>query len=216
MGLSALQVRIAKAFFALPESAGFALAGGSALIVQRLVDRTTKDLDLFGTEQRTIHAAAEALQAALVDAGLDCEEAFRHPTFVRLRVSDGVESSEIDVSYDYQWRDSVETPVGPARSSEELAVDKLLALFGRAAPRDYVDVFFMAKRHGIDQMLAWAPEKDGGFSPYFLAEGLGQMVRLDRGLFDVDDPTFAEMTEFYAELRAELIRRTVSDESDTV
>ena len=64
-----------------------------------------------------------------------------------------------------------ETTIGPARSPEELAVDKLLALFGRAAPRDYVDVFFLARQHGIDNMLTWAPEKDGGFSPYFLAEG---------------------------------------------
>jgi hypothetical protein len=35
------------------------------------------------------------------------------------------------------------------------------------------------------------------------------MVRLDRDRFEVDDATFAEMTEFYAKLRAELVRRTL-------
>jgi hypothetical protein len=197
--------------FALPESAGFALAGGSALLAQEIVDRTTKDLDFFGVERRTIHTAAEALRDALVKEGLACDEAFRHPTFVRLRVSDGDDTSEIDVSHDWQWRDSVPTSVGPARSPQELAVDKLLALFGRAAPRDFVDVYVLAQDHGIENILRWAPEKDSGFSVYFLAEGLGRMVTLDRELFEVDDKTFAAMSEFYARLRAELIRQTVEE-----
>jgi hypothetical protein len=140
---------------------------------------------------------------------LVCEEAFRHPTFVRLRVTDSEETTEVDVSYDWQWRDSVSTSIGPARSPQELAVDKLLALFGRAAPRDFVDVYVLARAHGIENLLRWAPEKDSGFSVYFLAEGLGRMVTLDRELFEVDDKTFAAMSEFYADLRAELIRRTV-------
>lgn len=211
MALSELQARVARLFFALPESSGFALAGGSALLAQRLIDRTTKDLDLFGTEREVVNVAAEALLKALTGDGLSCEEVVRHPTFVRLRASDGDDTTDIDVSYDWQWRASVATPVGPARSSEELAVDKLLALHGRAAPRDYVDVFILAKEHGIEQMLEWAPEKDAGFSLYFLAEGLGGIVRLDRHLFEVDDATYAEMVDFYAVLRAELIRRTVDD-----
>jgi len=209
MALSPLQAHVARLFFGLPESAGFALAGGSALLAQRLVDRTTKDLDLFGTDRRTIHEAAKALMAALVHEGVQCDRVFEHPTFVRLRVTRGDDATDVDVSYDWQWRTSVATDVGPARSSEELGVDKLLALFGRAAPRDYVDVFVLSKEHGIDQLLEWAPEKDAGFSPYFLAEGLGHMVRLDRELFEVSDADYAEMVEFYAALRAELIRRTV-------
>jgi hypothetical protein len=60
-------------------------------------------------------------------------------------------------------------------------------------------------------MLQWAPEKDAGFSPYFLAEGLGMMVQLPRERFEVDDATFEAMVDFYADLRAELIRRTVED-----
>jgi hypothetical protein len=211
MALSELQARIARVFFTLPESSGFALAGGSALLAQRLIDRTTKDLDLFGTEREVISSAAEALLKALAEDGLSCDEVVRHPTFVRLRASDGVDTTEIDVSYDWQWRPSVATPVGPARSPEELAVDKLLALHGRAAPRDYIDVFTLAKGHGIEQMLEWAPEKDAGFSLYFLAEGIGNIVRLDRQLFEVDDTTYSEMVDFYAALRAELIRRTVDD-----
>ena len=45
--LTALQQRIAELFFAMDESAGFALAGGAALIVRGEIDRETHDLDFF-------------------------------------------------------------------------------------------------------------------------------------------------------------------------
>ena len=141
MALSDLQERVARSFFALPESDGFALAGGAALVVQQFVDRTTRDLDLFGPEQLAARRAADALQAALLKDGLHCERVRDHPTFVRLAVVDGDHVTEVDVCYEHQWRPSVTTAVGPARSPEELAVDKLLALYGRALARDFVDVY---------------------------------------------------------------------------
>ena len=48
MSLSRLQRRVSTLVFALPEAAGFALAGGGALIAHQVVDRTTRDLDCFG------------------------------------------------------------------------------------------------------------------------------------------------------------------------
>lgn len=209
MGLSPLQERVARTFFQLPESQGFALAGGSALVVQGLVDRTTRDLDLFGTDQLAARRAADALQTALEGTGLSCRRVRDHPTFVRLAVDDGRQSTEVDVCYDHQWRPSVPTPVGPARSPEELAVDKLLALFGRALPRDFVDVYRLQERYGIEVMLSWAPEKDPGFSTYRLAEALGRMARFPRSEFEADDEAFDDLEDFFAGLRAELIRRTV-------
>ncbi|MBA2496536.1 MAG: nucleotidyl transferase AbiEii/AbiGii toxin family protein [Acidimicrobiia bacterium] len=212
MGLSPLQLRVAQTFFALAESSGFTLGGGGALIVQRLVERTTADLDLFSAERAMVTVAADALRGALVADGLACHELRRHVGFVRVEVRDGDERTEVDLALDPPWRDAVATEAGPARSSEELAVDKLLALFGRAEARDFVDVFALAGRHGIDRMLEWAPEKDAGFSPYRLADALGRMVQLDRGMFQVDDATYQAMIGFYADLRARLIARTVGGE----
>jgi hypothetical protein len=211
MGLSQLQERVARSFFALPESAGFALAGGAALVVQRLVDRTTRDLDFFGPEQLAARRAADALQAALVAGGLHCERVRDHATFVRLAVADGDQITEVDVCYDHQWRPSVPTDVGPARSPEELAVDKLLALYGRALPRDFVDVYRLHQICGIEAMMRWAPEKDRGFSGYRLAETLGTMARFRRAEFEIDDDSYADLETFFAGLRAELIHRTVEE-----
>jgi hypothetical protein len=51
-GLTGFQVQVARIFFALPESAVFSVAGGAALIAQELVERETRDLDLFASPDR--------------------------------------------------------------------------------------------------------------------------------------------------------------------
>jgi hypothetical protein len=213
MGLSGLQRRVARAFFALPEAEGFALAGGAALLALELVERTTRDLDLFSPGERAARPAAAALQRVLEAEGLACRRVRDQPTFVRMLVDDAEETTEVDICWDSQWRPSVETPVGPARSAEELAVDKVLALYGRAQPRDFVDVYRLQQRYGIETMMDWAFEKDRGFRHYRLAETLGAFVRLRRQDFEIDDQGFDALAEFYAELRAELIRRTVDGEA---
>ena len=44
--LTPFQLEVSSAFFDLPESRGFLLAGGAALVAQHLIHRPTRDLDL--------------------------------------------------------------------------------------------------------------------------------------------------------------------------
>ena len=85
----------------------------------------------------------------------------------------------------------------------------MLALFGRAEARDFVDVFFLARRFGIRAMLDWAGEKDPGFDPYRLALGLGRFESLPRGEFEVEDGTYVEMASFFRTLRDMLVEEAV-------
>jgi hypothetical protein len=45
--LTEFQREVARLFFSLPESDGYLLAGGAALVASELTDRPTQDLDLF-------------------------------------------------------------------------------------------------------------------------------------------------------------------------
>ena len=45
------------------------------------------------------------------------------------------------------------TPARPTLASEELAGNKLLALFDRAAARDFADIYILARRFGKDVLL---------------------------------------------------------------
>jgi predicted nucleotidyltransferase component of viral defense system len=61
------------------------------------------------------------------------------------------------------------TPAGPALAPEELAGHKLLALFDRAAARDFSDVYVLARRFGKDALMTRATQIDAGFDITVLA-----------------------------------------------
>jgi CubicO group peptidase (beta-lactamase class C family) len=50
------------------------------------------------------------------------------------------------------------TPAGPTLAPEELAGNKLLALFDRAAARDFADIYILARRFGKEVLLARAAQ----------------------------------------------------------
>lgn len=68
--LTGLQERIWRILSALPEAAGFALAGGAALILTGVVQRGSDDLDIFGEYPVSVTELAEAAVEALNSAGL--------------------------------------------------------------------------------------------------------------------------------------------------
>jgi predicted nucleotidyltransferase component of viral defense system len=78
-------------------------------------------------------------------------------------------------------------------SGEELAVDKLLALFGRAEARDFADLLAVVARYGPDRLLDLAKEKDRGFDAEVFAEMLTRIDRLPRVAFPLDDAQFVEL-----------------------
>ena len=52
---------------------GFALGGGNALIAHGVIDRFTQDVDVFSDEEGGVEAAADAVEAALLEAGFGTE-----------------------------------------------------------------------------------------------------------------------------------------------
>lgn len=60
------QEAVARAFFDMPESKGFLLAGGAALIALGAVERTTDDLDFFAARGEADVPEAKAAFVAFV------------------------------------------------------------------------------------------------------------------------------------------------------
>ena len=65
-------------------------------------------------------------------------------------------SVQIDIAVDSPKQlPSVKSPAGPTLAPVELAALKLLALFDRAQPRDFVDVYALAARFGKERVFEW-------------------------------------------------------------
>src|SRR5262249_52414914 len=156
--LTSLQVAAARLFFSLPESAGFAVAGAAALIARGLVQRPTRDIDLFLLDpgSSSVAAASASFETAMTGRGWSHHRVIDQSEFVRFVISDGTDSLVVDVGRDSPADEArSDTGLGPTLGPRDLAARKTLALFGRAEPRDFADVYALADRYGRDALLEW-------------------------------------------------------------
>jgi Nucleotidyl transferase AbiEii toxin, Type IV TA system len=205
-GLPAFQLEVARVFFALPASKGFLLAGGAALLAQHMTARPTEDLDFFTADRGHVCAARDALEAAARQRGWATERIHDSGTFCRMVIRSADDGVLVDLAVNAapDLPASV-TPAGPTLAPEELAGHKLLALFDRAAARDFADVYVLARRFGKDALIARAMQIDAGFDTQVLAD---MMATLDR-FTDSEIPvpsgsSAAELRAFYVGWRSEL------------
>jgi hypothetical protein len=98
--LSSLQEQVASIVAGLDEAAGFALAGGGALILRGYIERETRDLDFFGLSPDDVDRLAPAVVKAIQDAGLAVETVQSNHGFVRLAIGRGSDRTELDLAAD--------------------------------------------------------------------------------------------------------------------
>jgi len=203
--LTAFQIEVARVFFSLPSARGFLLTGGAALLAQHLSARPTHDLDFLTTRGSDVATARDEFEVAAATRGWTVTRIRDEPQFCRLQVH-GPEDLLVDLLVDAPpSQPSAASALGPTLGREDLAGRKLLALFDRAAPRDFVDVYVLARRYGRDLLLDRAAAVDLGFD---LAQLAGMIAMLDR-YTDDDMPIPAEdapaLRDYFRDWRSALI-----------
>lgn len=136
-----------------------------------------------------------------------------NPGFARLIVESADDRTELDLGADARLFPAEPGRLAPTLSGEELAVDKVLAVFGRAEARDFVDLMAVERRYGLDRLFELAVEKDRGFTPALFAEMAGSRLREDE--FGIDAPQYEQLAREVARWREranELARRRELEE----
>ncbi|MHA6620806.1 nucleotidyl transferase AbiEii/AbiGii toxin family protein [Pseudonocardia sp. DLS-67] len=211
MPLHPLQDLIVRTASALPEAHTVALAGGGAMIAHGFVDRATQDVDLFteidDAEARHVTAA---LRAALRDRGLESRDADRPPAdhrFVAVDPADGSECTVEVFADGGRLQPRVMLDVGPVLHPDDLAADKLLALWGRARPRDFYDVHALMRHYTRDTLLHLAAAKDAGFTIETFLDALNAIKRLtdaDWAEDGISADAIPQLTSLFAEWHTSL------------
>lgn len=193
--LSPLQQRIATIIGGLPEAEDFALAGGAALIVHGTIDRRTRDLDFFGLEPDAVDRLAPAVVQAIEADGLSVQRVLDNPGFVRFVVSGLDDRTEVDLGSDARLFPAEQGPGFRLLTTEELGVDKVLAVFGRAEARDFIDLMAVEDEIGLSRLLVLATEKDRGFDPMVFFEMTARFARLRRDEFPLDNQGYERLAQ---------------------
>jgi Nucleotidyl transferase AbiEii toxin, Type IV TA system len=175
---------------------GFALAGGNALIAHGVIDRQTDDVDLFSDQEAGVLAAADAVEAALRDAGFQADR--RDAAGELGELFDGMgeglaewiitapsgQQTMLQMAYFDRIHGPVTMDVGPVLDLEDLAGSKVCALASRVEPRDYVDTAAVLARYSPSQLISFAKRLDPGLEDRDFADAGSQLDRMPNGMFE--------------------------------
>ncbi|MDI6769381.1 MAG: nucleotidyl transferase AbiEii/AbiGii toxin family protein [Anaerolineales bacterium] len=173
--LTPIQKAFLSVFASLPDQSQFFLAGGTALAEYYFGHRLSFDLDIFTGVDGLVLPTSYQIEKVFAEHGLQIQVTRRFSSFAQFLFTQGQDSLKIDLAFDspYRFEPPVLTETGVyVNDYADLRVDKLLAYFGRAEPRDAVDLYFIMQREPLETLLAQAADKDPGFDLYWFASAL--------------------------------------------
>lgn len=174
--ITELQREILHVFATVPDAGSFYLCGGTALADFFLAHRKSFDLDFFTAEEGLTLPFSRILEDVLQQS-LSVNAVRRLESFVELEVGTGEDSTRVQLAYDspYRFGEPLDSDLEvKVNDYQDLVVDKLLAFFGRAEPRDAIDLFFILQTEDIWELIRSAEVKDPGFDIYWLAVAFGK------------------------------------------
>jgi hypothetical protein len=174
---------------------GFALGGGNALIAHGIIERPTQDVDVFSDMQGGVEAAADAVEAALRDAGFGTERRDKTGGLADIFYGMGEGLAEwivtapsgeqmmLQMAYFDRARSPVTMDVGPVLDLEDVVGGKVCALASRAEPRDYLDTAAALDHYSFEQMIGFARRLDPGLTARDFADAGRRLDRWGDGVF---------------------------------
>jgi hypothetical protein len=177
-------------------------------------NRPSGDVDLFTSWQHRgeFPEMAAAVISALEAAGYKASVIMSAETFSRLILTDPADGAEekVELSVDWRAHEPVQLSVGPVLHADDAVANKVCALFGRALPRDFLDVdaAVTSGRYTRERLLELAAEADLGFDRLLFADALGALTQITDAAFTeyrTDPGAIADMRHRFAQWRQELL-----------
>jgi hypothetical protein len=199
--LTNLQEKILHLFSEIPDQEAFYLTGGTALSAFFLKHRRSNDLKKVGFKVERLRG---------------------FHSFVELSVTSDTDSTVVHFALDSPFRFEQPAPIEEipdvkVDSLIDIATNKLLALFGRAELRDFIDIYFIVKGHfDKSELIEKAAQKDPGFDLYWL--GIA-MEKIDD--FSDDSPdlhlltrscSMNQLKEFFTSWRRDILEEITKGE----
>lgn len=219
--LNNIQKTILSHLGEVSESDRFYLTGGTALAEFYLKHRKSNDLDFFTTVEELILPYSWRLEEKLKAEGIGVKRQRALHSFVELLISKADETTIIHLALDsgFKFEPTKIFPEYPKLNVDSLvdiASNKLLTLFGRAALRDFIDVYFLIKKDKFttEELMNKAKEKDPGFDLYWLGVSLERIKTFKDDspeiLLLIEPVNFEDLLTFFNDWRERIGRRLTS------
>lgn len=182
--------RIAKIALNVAGSHGLALAGGYAIHAHGMGDRPSGDVDLFLAWERRADfpTVTDLVIAGFQNNGYVVVIDTRTETFARLLVGSPDSADTVDkveLAADWRSHPPVTLEVGPVLHPDDAVANKMAALYGRALPRDFLDIdaVLTSERYSRDDLMQLASAADAGFAIPMFIQVLGVLDQITNAAF---------------------------------
>ncbi len=178
------------------KSAGFYLAGGTALALQ-IGHRTSVDFDFYTPKSFQPQNLVEKLSRQNITIIQESEDTL------------GLRANNVELSffkYSYKLLEPLqEEDQLNLASLKDIAAMKVIALVQRGLYRDFIDLYFLIKMFGFDKVLEFAEEKYPPFNKYLALQALTYFI-------DADEDSKSFKASFFKEINWEGVKKFFTDQ----
>lgn len=210
--LTAGQKKFLDLFFSSFPEQKFFLTGGTALAQYYLKHRLSEDLDLFTTDQSVDFATVSAQMNKIINQlNYKIEHQVSTPSFLQFILKGKEDLLKIDIVKDIPVHFGSTKKVGHINvdSLENIAIGKLLAIFGRTAPKDFIDIYFLLKQKRVKfkKIFELSKKKDLGLNEFYLAEMFYQVTQIKDFPKTLKPYSKKELVKFFMDLSDKLYKK---------
>lgn len=211
--LTSYQVQILRTFFASSLGKQFFLTGGTALAAFYLGHRQSQDLDFFtlqdfdSLELEKIIAKIATEVSAEVKTKVKTSDYYE--VYLESKEEGWVQRLDFIKEQPVVFGERVEIDGIVVDSLENIASNKILTIYGRLEPKDYLDLYFILEETGLDfsELFEKTKKKDTGLHEFYfaniVAEAVDNLKRFPETLKPFDKKG---LVDFYLKLSAEMLK----------
>lgn len=211
--LTGYQIKILKIFFNSNIGQKFFLTGGTALSAFYLAHRLSKDLDLFSIEEFDSLELEKLVEqiASITNAEVKTKVKTKRYNEIYLENRKKGWIQRIDFVKEqpliFGKRKRINDVI--VDSLENISSGKILAIYGRFEPKDYLDLYFIFKETDLDffELFEKTKKKDLGLNEFYFANMISDVKDLKNFPKTIKPVDKEELIAFFLSLSDKLFKK---------
>ena len=182
--LKPYQIKLLQTFFSTDFSKTFCLTGGTALAAFYFGHRDSKDLDFFSHEsynsQVLDNVTDKLSQATSSSVSTRVKTDNYNEIYLENKTEGWIQRLDIVEDIPKRFGEIVEIDGVKVDSLENIGSNKILTVFGRTEPKDFIDLYFILHNSKLSfkHLFELAKQKDLGLSEFYLANSLALIEKI--------------------------------------
>jgi len=211
------QTHILTSFFKSHIGQQFFLTGGTALAAFYLAHRKSEDLDFFTVQPFDSLHLTKVIETILEETSSHIEKELKTPRYWELYLKNTANGwiQRLDFVHEqpiiFGKQEIIDGVI--VDSLENIASNKILTIYGRLEPKDYLDLYWICLETKLDffKLFEKTKKKDTGLHEFYFANIIADVDKLTRFPKTLNPFNLSDLRNFYLKLSKQLLKKIKPD-----